>query len=135
MANKVILTGRIGQDFELKEAGATKVANISLATSERVKNKDGQWSNTSEWHKVALFGNLAELTHKFAKKGSKLYIEGKLKTRDYLNKDGQKVYTTEIIANEVEFLDGFSKDESEQTPVKPSRTSKSKANQDDGIDW
>lgn len=135
MANKVILTGRLGQDIELKDAGSTKVANISIATTEFVKGADGKRQNASEWHKVVLYGNLAELAQKYTKKGSKLYVEGKLRTRDYTNKDGQKVYVTEILANELEFLDGFSKEEQDQTPVKPSRTTKPKQQNDDDIPW
>lgn len=105
--NKVILIGNLGKDPEtryLPSGGA--VTNITLATSESWKDKtSGQMQERTEWHKVVFFNRLAEIAGEFLQKGSKVYIEGSLRTRSY-DKDGQKHYTTEIVANEMQMLDG-----------------------------
>lgn len=105
--NLVILIGNLGRDPETKylpSGGA--VTNITLATSESWKDKtSGQQQERTEWHKVVFFNRLAEIAGEYLKKGSKVYIEGALRTRSY-DKDGQKHYTTEIVANEMQMLDG-----------------------------
>jgi single-strand DNA-binding protein len=104
--NKVILIGNLGRDPEMRQTqtgGA--VANISLATSEAWKDKDGQQQEQTEWHRIVFFGRLAEIAGEYLKKGAKVYIEGRLRTRKWQDKDNQDRYTTEIIANEMQMLD------------------------------
>lgn len=106
--NKVILVGSLGQDPEVRympQGGA--VANFSVATNERYKDKNtGEAKEVTEWHKVVIYQRLAEIAGEYLRKGSKVYIEGKLKTRKWQDKDGIERYTTEIIANELQMLDG-----------------------------
>ncbi len=105
--NKVILIGNLGADPETKSMpSGTQVANIRLATSESYKDKQSnEWQERTEWHSVALFGRLAEVAGEYLRKGSKVYIEGKLRTRKWQDKQGNDRYTTEIIANEMQMLD------------------------------
>ncbi len=104
--NKVILIGNLGRDPETRympSGGA--VTNVTIATSESWKDKQsGQQQERTEWHKVVFFNRLAEIAGEYLKKGSKVYIEGSLRTRTY-DKDGQKHYATEIVANEMQMLD------------------------------
>lgn len=106
--NKVILIGNLGKDPEtryLPSGGA--VTNITLATSETWKDKQsGQSQERTEWHRVVFFNRLAEIAAEYLKKGSKVYIEGSLRTRKWQGQDGQDRYTTEIIASEMQMLDG-----------------------------
>ena len=106
--NKVILIGNLGQDPELRympQGGA--VANLSIATSETYKDKaTGQPKEVTEWHRVVMYGKLAEIAGEYLSKGSKVYIEGKLKTRKWTDQQGIERYTTEIVANELQMLDG-----------------------------
>lgn len=96
--NKVCLLGRVGQEPEIRASKTgDKCANISLATSESWKDKAGQKQERTEWHKIVIWGNLAEIAEKFVKKGSQIYIEGKLQTRKWQDKDGNERYTTEIV--------------------------------------
>lgn len=108
--NKVILIGNCGQDPETKfmpSGGA--VTNISLATSESWKDKQtGQPQERTEWHRVVFFNRLAEIAGEYIRKGSKVYIEGSLRTRKWQDQAGQDRYTTEIVANEMQLLDGRS---------------------------
>jgi single-strand DNA-binding protein len=105
--NKVILIGNLGRDPETRytpSGGA--ITNVTVATSESWKDKQsGQQQERTEWHKVVFFNKLAEIAGEYLKKGSKVYIEGSLRTRQW-EKDGQKHYTTEIVANEMQMLDG-----------------------------
>ncbi|WP_111643346.1 single-stranded DNA-binding protein [Marinimicrobium alkaliphilum] len=105
--NKVILIGNCGQDPETRympSGGA--VTNVSLATSETWKDKNtGQQQERTEWHRVVFFNRLAEIAGEYLKKGSKVYIEGSLRTRKWQGQDGQDRYTTEIVANEMQMLD------------------------------
>lgn len=105
--NKVILIGNLGRDPETKyTAGGTAVTNIAVATSESWKDKQsGQQQERTEWHRVVFFNKLAEVAGQYLKKGSKVYVEGKLVTRSW-EKDGQKHYSTEIHAHEMQMLDG-----------------------------
>ena len=102
MINKVTLLGNIGQDPEIRTTqGGKELASFSLATSETWKDKaSGEKKTKSEWHKVVIFNdNLVNLVKNYTQKGSKIYLEGKLQTRDWEDKDGNKKYTTEIILN------------------------------------
>ena len=103
--NKVILIGNLGKDPEVRhlENGAT-VANFPLATTESYKNKEGQKVENTEWHNIVLWRGLADIAEKYLRKGQTVYIEGKLKTRSWEDKDGNKRYTTEIVADNMTML-------------------------------
>jgi len=105
--NKVILIGNLGKDPEVKYmSNGEAVANITVATSESWKDKStGEQVDKTEWHRVVFFRRLAEIAGEYLKKGSKVYIEGKLQTRKWQGQDGQDRYTTEIVANEMQMLD------------------------------
>ena len=95
--NKVILVGNLGKDPEVRYTPNGKaVANLTLATSESWKDQSGQVQEKTEWHRVSIFGKLAEIAGEYLHKGSQIYIEGKLQTRKWTNKEGQDQYTTEI---------------------------------------
>ena len=107
--NKVILIGNLGQDPEVRfSPNGVAIANLRLATSESWKGQDGQMQERTEWHRIVMYRRLAEIAGEYVKKGSKLYIEGKLQTRKWQDKDGQDRYTTEIVADEMQMLDGRS---------------------------
>jgi single-strand DNA-binding protein len=105
--NKVILIGNLGRDPEVRYMpNGQAVANVTIATSESWKDKtSGEQKEQTEWHRVVFFRRLAEIAGEYLKKGSKVYIEGKLQTRKWQNKEGQDQYTTEIVANEMQMLD------------------------------
>lgn len=106
--NKVILIGNLGQDPEVKYMpSGSAVANLRIATTEGVKNRDtGEYEDRTEWHSVAMFARLAEIAGEYLKKGSQVYIEGKLRTRKWQDRDGNDRYTTEIIADNMQMLGG-----------------------------
>ncbi len=103
--NKVILVGNLGRDPEIRYLpSGDPVANITLATSSRYKGKDGNMVEETEWHRVTFFGKLADIVGQYLKKGRSVYVEGRLKTRKYTDKDGVEKYATDIIANEMQML-------------------------------
>ncbi len=103
--NKVMILGRLGRDPELKYApSGTAICSFSVATSESVKKGDS-WEDKTEWHNIVVFGNTGESCSKFLKKGSLCFVEGRIQTRSYQDKDGNDRYKTEIIAGSVKFLD------------------------------
>ena len=104
--NKVIILGNLGQEPKIQHMpSGSAVTSISVATSESWKDKNtGQQEQRTEWHRVVFFNKLAEIAGQYLKKGSKVYIEGSLRTRSW-DKDGEKRYTTEIVANEMQMLD------------------------------
>jgi single-strand DNA-binding protein len=104
--NKVILVGHLGRDPELRYAqSGTAIANATLATTERRKDRDGNWGDHTEWHRLVFFGKTAETLSRFCKKGKQLYIEGSLQTRDWEDKEsGQKRYMTEVRVNQMVML-------------------------------
>ena len=105
--NKVILVGRLGQDPELRyTASGTAVCNLSLATGEFYKDQNGERHEKTEWHRVVVWDRQAENCSKFLNKGSQIFVEGRLQTRSWEDKNGQKRYTTEVTANNVQFLGG-----------------------------
>jgi single-strand DNA-binding protein len=106
--NKVILLGNLGKDPEVKYTPqGTPVAKLALATNERYKDKDGQWQDRTEWHNVVVWQRLAEIAGEYLKKGSKVYIEGRLQTRSWEDKQSsQKRYATEVVANDLVLLGG-----------------------------
>lgn len=105
--NKVMLIGHLGSDPELRfTPGGAPVANFNLATNERWTDKNGQSQEKTEWHKIVVWGKTAENVGKYLKKGRQVFIEGRLQTRDWEDKDGNKRYTTEVRADTVQFLSG-----------------------------
>ena len=105
--NKCILVGNLGRDAEIRNTGGgMAIANLRLATTDRRKAQDGTWQDHTEWHAVVAFGKTAEVMEKWGKKGKMLYIEGRIQTREYTDKDGNKRWSTEIVANEIRMLGG-----------------------------
>jgi len=105
--NKVILVGNLGRDPEIRYLPSGEpVANITIATSSKYKNKSGEMVEETEWHRVTFFGKLAEIVGQYLKKGRSVYVEGRIKTRKYTDKDGIEKYATDIIANEMQMLGG-----------------------------
>jgi single-strand DNA-binding protein len=103
--NKVILVGNLGRDPETRyTTGGEAVTNISIATTDTWKDKSGEKQERTEWHRVAFFGKLAEIAGEYLKKGSQVYVEGRLQTRKWQDKEGQDKYTTEIIADRMQML-------------------------------
>jgi single-strand DNA-binding protein len=120
--NKVILVGFLGKDVELRYmTTGDPVANVSLATSERWKDKNGEQKEKTEWHNLVFYKRLAEVAADYLGKGSHIYVEGKLQTRSWQDREtGTKRYTTEIIVNHMDML-GKANDPKETTPALPSR--------------
>ncbi len=106
--NKVILIGNLGADPDVRQTqSGTSVANVSLATSDSWKDRNtGQMQERTEWHRVVFFNRLAEVVGEYLRKGSKVYVEGRIQTRKWQDQNGQDRYTTEIVANEMQMLDG-----------------------------
>lgn len=107
--NKVFLLGNVGKDPEIRStAGGTMVASFGLATSDRTKDQQGNWQDRTEWHNVVAYGRLAEILRDYVKKGHKLFVEGRITTRNWDDKEhpGRKVYRTEIIVNDLSLLSG-----------------------------
>jgi len=105
--NKAILIGNLGKDPEVRYLeGGTAVATFSIATSETYKNRNGELTTTTDWHNVVVWRKLAEITEKYLKKGNKVYVEGKLKTRSWQDQDGNTRYTTEVVADNLTMLGG-----------------------------
>jgi single-strand DNA-binding protein len=103
--NKVILIGNLGRDPEVRylpDGGA--ITNISIATTENWKDKNGEKQEKTEWHRVAFFGKLAEIAGEYLKKGSQVYVEGRLQTRKWQDQEGNDKYTTEIVADRMQML-------------------------------
>lgn len=108
--NKVILVGHLGSDPEVRYTPSGKaVANFSLATTERFTNKEGEKEERTEWHKIVAWARLGEICGEYLTKGSQIYIEGRLQTRNWEDRDGNKRYTTEIVAQAMQMLGGSKK--------------------------
>lgn len=116
--NKVILIGNLGKDPEVRtlESG-TKVANFPLATTESYKNKNGERVDTTEWHNIVLWRGLAEVAENYLKKGNQVFIEGRIRTRAWDDKEGNKRYTTEILADNMTMLGGRKDIDYAETPA------------------
>jgi single-strand DNA-binding protein len=107
MVNKVLLIGNLGQDPELRTTGGGQaVGSLRIATTEKFKDRDGNLQERTEWHTVVVWGRDAENVHKYCKKGRQLYIEGRLQTRKWQDKEGKDRYSTEVVADVVRFLGG-----------------------------
>lgn len=132
--NKVILVGNCGQDPETRfSAAGAAITNISIATSETWKDKTtGQPQERTEWHRVVFFNRLGEIAGEYLKKGSKVYVEGSLRTRKWQDKEGQDRYTTEIVGNEMQMLD--SRGDNQQAPAQQQQTQQQAAPVDDWDD-
>jgi len=122
--NKAIILGRLGQDPEIRYMqDGTAVANISVATSEAWKDKQtGEKKEKTEWHKIVIFGKLAEIAGEYLKKGSQAYFEGRLQTRKWQDQNGQDRYSTEIVANVMQVL-GSTQGTTSQVPKQPQNQS------------
>ena len=138
--NKVILIGNLGRDPETRyTADGAAVTNITIATSDRWKDKaSGEMKEATEWHKIAFFGRLAEIAGEYLKKGRPVYVEGRLRTRKWQDKDGQDRYTTEVIADNMQMLGSregmgggaggdFDAGEDSRTPARSSSASGSRS--------
>lgn len=137
--NRVIILGRLGQDPEIRYMQDGKaVANISVATSEEWKDKQtGEKQSKTEWHRIVIFGKLAEIAGEYLKKGSQAYFEGKLQTRKWQDQNGQDKYSTEIVANVMQMLgsaQGASQDRPQQQQAQQSQ-SQGFDDFDDDIPW
>jgi len=105
--NKAILVGRLGRDPELRSTqGNTPVCNFSIATDENWKDQGGQNQTRTEWHKVVVWGRQAEIANQYLSKGRLVYVEGRIQTREYTDREGAKRYSTEIVARDIQFLGG-----------------------------
>ena len=103
--NKVMLIGNLGKDPEVRyTTSGTAVASFSVATTDKIKNKSGEWEERTEWHNVTLWARLAEIAGEYLSKGKTVYIEGRLQTRKWQDKDGRDRYTTEIVGEKMQML-------------------------------
>ncbi len=123
--NKAILLGRLGADPELRYTPSGQaVANFNLATNERVQ-KDGAWEDRTEWHRTVVWGKLAERCNQYLKKGNQVYLEGRIQTRKWQDREGADRYTTEIVAFSVQFLSTPSDNRGGGGPPHPADTAES----------
>jgi single-strand DNA-binding protein len=137
--NKAIIVGTLGQDPDVKHtASGSPVVNISVATNESWKDKTtGQQVEKTEWHRIVIFGKLAEIAAQYLKKGSQAYFEGKIQTRKWQDQTGNDKYTTEVVANEMQMLGGKSDAPAKTKTFSQSITSPPESNpapSDDGFD-
>jgi single-strand DNA-binding protein len=136
--NKAMIIGNLGQDPEVRYTQSnTAVANLSIATSDRYKDKSGEWKETTEWHKVVAWGRTAEVCQEYLQKGSKVYIEGSIQTSKWEDKEGQTRYTTEIKARRMIMLDsrsGNGQSSSAASQNKASEPMSSNVDLDDNFD-
>lgn len=140
--NKAIIVGTLGKDPEVKyTAGGSAIVNISVATNEAWKDKNtGENVEKTEWHRIVIFGKLAEIAAQYLKKGSQAYFEGKIQTRKWQDQSGQDRYTTEIVASDMQMLGGRADTSGGTSDFKPQPSSSRPASQfdappaDDGFD-
>ena len=126
LKNKVHLIGNLGMDPEVKKLeNGNSLAKFSLATSDSYKNKDGEKVEETQWHNLVAWGPKAEFAEKYLKKGSQVYVEGKLQTRSWEDKDGNTRYTTEIVGNNLTMLGKRNEGESDAPAPTPQREQKS----------
>jgi len=121
--NKVLLLGNVGKDPEIASTnGGTLVAKLSLATSERFKDKQGEWQERTEWHNLVAYARGAEILRDYVHKGSKLYVEGRLTTRSWDDKEsGKKIYRTEIVVGDISLLSENGRSGKAATEQRPAR--------------
>ena len=134
--NKVILIGNLGADPEVRYTpGGQPVANFRIATSENWVDKQGQKQERTEWHRIVAWGKLAELCGEYLAKGRQVFVEGKLQTRQWDDRDGNKRYTTEIQAREITFLGGRGENAPAGPRAKPAAENAAGAAEDPGYDY
>lgn len=121
--NKIILVGNLGRDTEVRHTqGGSAIANVTIATTDSRKDKQsGEWVENTEWHRVVFFGRLAEVAGEYLRKGSQVYVEGRLQTRKWTDKDGVERYSTEVVAGEMQMLGGRQDQQSGQQKGQQSR--------------
>jgi len=130
--NKAILLGNLGKDPELRKLDDGRaVANFSIATSETYKNKAGEKVTNTEWHNVVLWSPLAEIAENYLKKGSQVYIEGKISNRSYEDKDGVKKYVSEVVGRDLRLLGRAPESNNSPPPPSPSQETKESIQEDD----
>ena len=133
--NLVIILGTLGKDPEIRyTASGTAVASFSLATSEKFKNKSGEWEEKTEWHNVTLWGRQAEIAGEYLAKGKQVHIVGRLQTRKWQDKDGKDRYTTEIVGDKMQFIGSGSKGDGNRQQQKPSSEESAFGDFDPGTD-
>jgi single-strand DNA-binding protein len=136
--NKVILIGNVGNDPEIRHLDSgVAVLTLRVATTERVKDRNEEWREITEWHSVVFWKGLAESAEKYAHKGSQIFVEGKLRTRSWEDQSGQKRYVTEIVAETLKVLnrrDNNNSQQSGQHDVKPGVTRTENTPTNDGVD-
>ncbi|WP_311514817.1 single-stranded DNA-binding protein [Oligella urethralis] len=116
--NKVILVGRLGADPDIRAtASGMQVANLSLATNHVSKDKDGNKDSQTEWHKVIFFGRQAEVCAQYLRKGSQIYVEGRIQTRKYTDRDGIERYQTEVVGERMQMLGGRDAQQDDKEPL------------------
>lgn len=127
--NKAMILGRLGRDPEVRyTSGGAPVANISIATNSRSRDKSGEWQDVTEWHKIVLFNKNAEIAEKYLKKGGAVYIEGRIQTRSWEDQQsGQKRYSTEIIADQLKMMGGRDNQITDAPDDKPESISETKS--------
>lgn len=132
--NKVILIGNLGKDPELRYTpGGQAVTNFSIATAERWKDKDGQNQQRTEWHNIVAWGRQAEIANEYLKKGSPVYIEGRLQTRSWEDKDGNKRSVTEIVTQRLQLLGRRAPEEGETPPPAEAEAPNSAGGEEDDL--
>ena len=116
--NKVLLVGRTGSDADVRHTTkGMAVATISLATTDTRKDGKGEFQDTTEWHRVVVFGKIAEFTENYVKKGALIYVEGHLQTRSWDDKEEKRHFMTEVVGEKLTMLGGWKKGEDQKTPV------------------
>lgn len=134
--NKVLLIGNLGRDPETRYgADGGAITNISVATTDKWKAKSGEMQEKTEWHRVAFFGKLAEIAGEYLKKGSQVYVEGRLQTRKWQDKDGQEKYTTEIVASAMQMLGGRAQENQDAEPPRKATAKPGAAGIEEDIPW
>ena len=131
--NKILLIGNVGQDPQIRTAGENKVASLTLATTEKRKDKTGNVISETEWHNVVIWGKLADVVEKYVSKGSQLYVEGKIKTEKYTDKEGTDRYSTKVYASSLQLLGGRPEGQTSQPRPETQNTSVSHPNAVDDI--
>ena len=126
--NKVILVGNLGKDAELRYTpGGAAVATLRLATTDRYKDKEGQWQEQTEWHTVVVWGKTAESLAEYLRKGKQIYVEGRLQTRSWDDKEGKKRYATEVKGDRIVLLGGRAPGGEREEPASPSEPAREAA--------
>ena len=126
--NKVMLIGRVGADPDVRQlSGDSKVARVSLATSNRYKDRNGDWVEDTTWHTVQIFGKTAEFVENYVGKGANLYVEGRIRNRKFTDQTGAERSVTEIVAEDVQLLDPRRQQEERQPAPQPQQPARSQA--------